>query len=210
MGVVTVQNTRYTADPLYQWNLNQILEIRGLSLASIPEIHFTNDNMSRAIVRQATMDAAGVITVDVPNSLLQTAGKLKVYVCTYERDTFQTLYKLEIVVKARAKPSDYTLEDDPEVYSFNALENYVYNQTSTAVATCSADTKKYYDETSKTVENYAEQVKNYSEQVDGYRNDAAKVLDILSITSADEGKFLRVVEGDLAWVTIVDVEGVPT
>ena len=127
MSIVTVQNTRYTADPLYQWDNNQVLEIRGLSLAFVPEIHFVNDNMDRAIVRQARKDGAGVITVDVPNSLLQKAGKLTVYVCGYAGGSFKTFYKLELVVKARVKPSDYTLEDDPEVYSFNELENLFTN-----------------------------------------------------------------------------------
>ena len=71
MANVRVEKNRYTVDPLYQWDLNQVLQIYGLSLPSVPEIHFTNDAMDRAIVKQASMDAAGVITVDVPNSLLQ-------------------------------------------------------------------------------------------------------------------------------------------
>lgn len=127
MSVVKVEKNSYTVESLYQWDLNQVLTIYGLSLPSIPEIHFTNDAMDRAIVRQASMDSAGVITADVPNSLLQKAGKMKVYVCIYQGDTFTSLYKIEIQVKARNKPGDYTLVDDPEVYSFNALENQVVN-----------------------------------------------------------------------------------
>ncbi len=128
MAVVKVENKTYTADSLYQWDKNQVLEIRGLSLAFIPEIHFTNTAMDKALVRQATMDAAGVITVDVPNSLLQKSYKITVFICTYEGDAFRTLYKLEIPVKSRPQPADYTFEDDGrEIYSFNALENLVHN-----------------------------------------------------------------------------------
>ena len=127
MSVVTVDKNTYKVDPLYQWDLNQVLEVRGLSLATIPEIHFCHMDMSRAIVRQASMDAAGVIRADIPNSLLQKPYKLQAYVCIYEGSTFKTLYKVEVPVNGRAKPADYTLEDDPEVYSFNALENEVVN-----------------------------------------------------------------------------------
>lgn len=127
MSVVTVEKNTYTAEPLYQWDKDQVLEVYGLSLASIPEVHFCHVDMSRAIVRQATMDAAGVIQVEVPNSLLQKPYKLQAFICTYAGSTFQTLYKIEIQVKERAKPADYTLEDDPEVYSFNALENLILN-----------------------------------------------------------------------------------
>lgn len=127
MAIVKVEKNNYTVEQLYQWDLNQELEIYGLSLASIPEVHFTNVAMGRAIVQQASMDAAGVVRVDVPNSLLQKPYKIVVYVCTYAGATFETQYKLEIPVKERTQPSDYTLVDDPEVYSFNALENQVVN-----------------------------------------------------------------------------------
>ena len=127
MATVNVEKSTYTVEPLYQWDVNQGLVIYGLSLASVPEVHFTNALMGKAIVRQATMDKAGVISVEVPNSLLQKPYSLQAYICTYEGSTFETQYKIEIPVKPRSKPEDYTLEDDPEVYSFNALENQVVN-----------------------------------------------------------------------------------
>jgi hypothetical protein len=83
--------------------------------------------MDRAIVRQSTMDDAGIITVDIPNSLLQKSYTIKAHICIYEGDTFKTLYTVSIPVKARKKPTDYTLENDEEIYSFNALENLVNN-----------------------------------------------------------------------------------
>lgn len=128
MAIVVVNKNIYKVDSLYQWDNNQVLEIQGLSLPTIPEIHFTNDAMDKAIVRQATMDDKGIITVEIPNSLLQKPYKITAYVCIYEDETFKSLYKLEIPVKARKKPMDYTIEDnDNEIYSFNALENLVNN-----------------------------------------------------------------------------------
>lgn len=128
MANVTVQKDRYTVDSVYQWDKDQELVITGLSLASIPEIHFTNDAMDKAIVRQSTMDDAGVITAEIPNSLLQKPYKIRAYVCIYERETFKSLYLITIPVEARSMPNDYTItSDDGEVYSFNALENQVLN-----------------------------------------------------------------------------------
>ena len=128
MAVVTVEKNRYTVDKLYQWDINQTLQIYGLSLASIPEIHFTNSAMDGAIVRQAQMNGAGVITADIPNSLLQKPNKITAYVCVYAGDTFETLYTINIPVKARQKPNDYTIEDnDEEIYSFKELDNRTNN-----------------------------------------------------------------------------------
>ena len=128
MANVTIEKTTYKVDKLYQWDKNQELIIYGLSLAKAPEIHFTNDAMENAIVRQATMDQQGVITVEIPNSLLQKPYKIHAYVCTYENDTFKSLYLISIPMIARNKPLDYTIEStDGEIYSFNALENEIEN-----------------------------------------------------------------------------------
>lgn len=143
MATVNVENGTYTVESLYQWDVNQTLVIYGLSLPSVPEVHFTNKAMGKAIVRQATMDAAGVVSAEVPNSLLQNPYPIQAYVCLYEGATFETRYKIDIPMIARNKPEDYTLKDDPEVYSFNALDNKVANalaQTTAAKAAADAAT----------------------------------------------------------------------
>lgn len=127
MAVVRVNKNTYTVDPLTQWDRGQQLQIFGLSLAQVPEVHFTNGAMQKAIVRQATMDAAGVIYTEVPDSLLQKPYTIQAFVCVYEGETFKTLYAVDIPVKGRPRPADYSIEDGEEIYSFNALENKVEN-----------------------------------------------------------------------------------
>ena len=130
MANVKVEKNRYTVDTLYQWDLNQVLEIYGLSLPATPEIHFTNDTMVRAIRRFATMDAAGVIRVEVPNAMLQATATIKALVCIREGEVFKTYHEIRIPVKARKRPADYTITDEDDIYSFLALENLVYDSVS--------------------------------------------------------------------------------
>lgn len=125
MSTVKVEKHTYTVEPFYQWDRNQTLEIYGLSLPSTPEVHFTNAAMSAAIVRQATMDSAGVITVSVPNGLLQRPYPITAHICAYVGATFETLYTLKMPVTPRTQPADYTIENDGDVYSFNELSNKV-------------------------------------------------------------------------------------
>ena len=116
----------YVTDSLYQWDVNQDLVINGLGLSMAPEIHFANANMNRAIVRRSSIDN-GVITVRIPNSLLQSALTIKAYIGVYEDETFKVIETVEIPVIGRAKPYDYTIMDeDEDIYSFNALEQLVY------------------------------------------------------------------------------------
>lgn len=129
MSQVIFEKFRYTVDPLYQWDLNQTLEINGLSIPSTAEMHYTSQAMVRAIVRPVSIDSAGIITSEIPNSLLQKPYKIIAYICVKDGTTFKTLYTIEIPVKARSKPCDYTLtHDDNEVYSFEILENLI-NET---------------------------------------------------------------------------------
>lgn len=144
MANVHIDKKSYTVDSLYQWDINQELVIYGLSLATIPEIHFTNDAMDKAIVRQATMDNAGVIRAEIPNSMLQKPYKIRAYVCIYEGDTFKSLYLITIPVNARSMPTDYTITvSDDEVYSFNALENKLENTLALSLARYEDANRKY-------------------------------------------------------------------
>lgn len=122
----------YVTDSLYQWDVNQDLIINGLNLSTAPEIHFANANMARAIVRQSTL-ASGVVTVRIPNSLLQEALTIKAHVGIYEGETFKVIETIEIPVIAKAKPLDYTIEDsDGEIYSFKAIEAALADKASNA------------------------------------------------------------------------------
>lgn len=143
MTVVTIKkNNTYTADDLFQWDANRVLEIYGLNLAALPEIHFANGRMSKAIVKQATSYENGVIKVEIPNILLETAIPIRVFVCIYEGEEFISRYSLTINVKARPKPEDYIAEDDEKIYSYNALENLVNN----TVINLKAENAAFHDE----------------------------------------------------------------
>lgn len=135
MADVVISNNKYTVDSLYQWDSNQTLTIYGVSLASAPEIHFANSSMKLAIVKNCIMDNAGIIHVDVPNSLLQKSQNINVYICNRDGETFKSLYKLVIPVIARERPGDYTESYEYEIYSLEALEVEVYALDADAEAT---------------------------------------------------------------------------
>jgi glycerophosphoryl diester phosphodiesterase len=122
----------YVTDSLNQWDLNQVLQVTGLNLTTVPEVHFSNANTDRAIVRQATM-ANQVVSVGVPNSLLQDPLRIYAHIGIYEGDTFKVVELVEIPVNPRKRPADYQIQtDDEEVYSFKQLENALANRATKA------------------------------------------------------------------------------
>ena len=119
----------YVSDSVYQWDTNQILSISGLNLTEVPEIHFANANMEKALIRQATI-SNGVISVNIPNSLLQQPVAITAYIGLYNGNVFTVVEKVLIPVIPRKRPADYVIENtDEEIYSFAALENMIANLT---------------------------------------------------------------------------------
>lgn len=124
--------SNYVVDSLNQWDLNQVLEVTGLNLTDAPEVHFSNANVERAIVRQSTMEQH-VVHVDIPNSLLQDPLRIYAHIGVYEGKTFKVVELVEIPVQPRKRPQDYQIEDtDEEVYSFKRLENELANAATKA------------------------------------------------------------------------------
>lgn len=119
----------YVTDSLNQWDLNQVLTVTGLNLAVVPEVHFSNANMDKAIVRQSTM-INHAVSVGIPNSLLQDPLTIEADIGIYEGDTFKVIEKVLIPVIPKKRPSDYQIQDsDEEIYSFNQLLNAIANMT---------------------------------------------------------------------------------
>ena len=212
MAVVTVNKRSYTVDSLYQWDIDQTLEIRGLSLPSIPAIHFSNTAMSAAIVRQATMDAAGVIRAEIPNSLLQKAYNINAYICLYSGNTFETKYKIQIPVKARTRPGDYTIEDtDGELYSFIELENQIANAVTLvdgAADTYNEAADKVIAECNGLVDECETRLDEYGTKVDGYEAQVQELIRVASGIVASELTLSAAWEGDGPYYQTVALDGV--
>lgn len=121
----------YITDSIYQWDINRDLTVSGLNLNieyGCPEVHFSNRNTDRAIVRQATW-ASRILTVRIPNSLLQEPFTIYAHIGVYEGEAFKVVEKVEIPVIPKERPSDYQIQDtDEEIYSFKALENSLSNR----------------------------------------------------------------------------------
>lgn len=194
MPVITVnKNNTYRADDVFQWDANRALEIYGLNLSALPEIHFANSKMSKAIVKQATSYANGVIKVEIPNILLETAIPIRVFVCVYEGEEFISRYSFTVNVKARPKPEDYIAEDDEKIYSYNALENLVNNTVTNLETQYNEINSKYAEavvnlntatntletatNTLETATSKAEQAKKNSDSAAKAYNDASDMVD---------------------------------
>ena len=181
-------NGYYSADRLYQWDRNQYLYIYGVSITK-PVIHFSNKSMVMSIVRQPTVNKSGVISVMIPNSLLQKNEPIYVYVCRNEGDALKTYHKFEIVVNSRAKPADYTIElDDGEVYSFVNLEQE-FNEIVGDFLELSKEVDDRINAQNNTLNNWVNRTNNieneFTEVKNGVETTNNKLNDLITLLSGE-------------------------
>lgn len=96
----------------YQWDLNRKLIIED---ASVKEVHFCNRTDNCSLVCKPYLEN-GQYLVDVPNILLQTAWKIRVYAYvgyTKHEECFEVI--------ARTKPADY-IYTETEILTWEELE----------------------------------------------------------------------------------------
>lgn len=99
---------------LYQWDLNQRLVIDDYPAGT--EAHFINRKNGTLSAPESTDVSAlvveayaegGKVYADIPNSLLQTAGELLVYIYTENGKEAHTARRTVLPIIARPKPADY-------------------------------------------------------------------------------------------------------
>ena len=112
MVKATVTNGHYTVGSAYQWDRNHVLEVHGMSVAGVPELHFAHGGLETAVVQPTTIDASGVLRALIPNDMLEQAQSINAYVCTKVGASFQSLLKIVVPVHSRPRPTDSTEEVD--------------------------------------------------------------------------------------------------
>lgn len=108
-------------DALYRYDLNQKLKIFNSGLTSAPAVHFANKKSVEALVVQSTI-SGGVITVDIPNQLLEMPFEIVAFVYTEVNNVGTTIDKIRIPVIDRPKPMDYQYSDNITIMTYGKIE----------------------------------------------------------------------------------------
>ena len=92
-----------TVSGLHQWDYGQKLEIHGLALPTMIEVHFACLNMTEAIVRIGTT-SGGVTTVAIPDGCLEQDTPLRAWVYVLDESSGRTERTIVLPIEKRTKP----------------------------------------------------------------------------------------------------------
>lgn len=92
---------------LTQWDYGQILEIYGLDVTGNAEVHFAlRRKQTEAVITQPEVKE-NVLSVRIPDMLLETGEEIAAYVYVADADSGETVRTIHFPVKRRQKPGDY-------------------------------------------------------------------------------------------------------
>ena len=92
-----------TVSGLHQWDYGQKLEIHGLALPALIEVHFACLNMTEAVPRVGTT-VDGVTTVAIPDGCLEHDTPLRAWVYVIDTTSGKTERTIHLPIIARTKP----------------------------------------------------------------------------------------------------------
>lgn len=115
---------KVTTDSLYQWDVNQILEITGANLTTAPPIHFGNKARDKAVIVQSEI-VDGVIRVPIPNTLVAEPFPIYAFLVIIDGDVANTKQVFEIPIVTRPEPADYEFIDDKDVINYEYLSQRI-------------------------------------------------------------------------------------
>lgn len=96
---------------LYQWDLNQTITVKHLDFEKAPVFHFCNRKSKESLAVQSHATGNGY-TANVPNILLQQALKITAFIYYEGNGIGRTVFRTEIPVEPKPKPTDYLYDDN--------------------------------------------------------------------------------------------------
>ena len=127
--------SEYQSENLTQWDSDQVLQVSGVTYETTPAIHFANKKSDKALVITPTL-ASGVLTADIPNSLLRQPYPIVAYVYSYDNDSGNTDLGITIPIIQRIQPDDYVFTGDKGLLTLaaiNAKVDTLISQSTTKV-----------------------------------------------------------------------------
>ena len=114
----------YQTEGLTQWDADQVLQISGVTYETTPAVHFANKKSDKALVVTPTV-SSGVLTVDIPNSLLRQPYPIVAYIYSYDNDSGSTNLGITIPVTPRVEPDDYIFQGDTGFITLASINSKV-------------------------------------------------------------------------------------
>jgi hypothetical protein len=134
-------------DELWQYDFGQKIEVTGIELPDVCEVHFQYDNLTetKTVTGYKQEDA---LIIDIPNEALTSRGIIKLYIYLVSSEEGKTVNVAIMHVNRRMKPEGFEVPEDIDLFHHTLLAANEYMQQ-TKSAKKSAETAANQAENAK-------------------------------------------------------------
>ena len=101
-------------DDVWQYDFGQILQIEGLSLPPVVEVHYANKGEDIALP-QTGVTEGGITTAPIPNEILKEKGAFTAYIFVTDGESGETCYTINGYVNKRPPVKGFNTPEDQEI-----------------------------------------------------------------------------------------------
>lgn len=157
----------------YQYDEGHVLEVKVPGSVTSAEVHYWTRNAQKAeayAVGSITQEADGTYTItsNIPNSLFETYGNMRVYIVVTSDSASVVTYEGYIHVTQRAMPDDY-VDDDPDNQARRVLVEA--QEAANAAAQSAADAASTLDDVEEVAESIPADYSTLSQDVTDLKAD---------------------------------------
>ena len=139
-------------DELWQYDFGQKIQVTGIELPDVCEVHFQYDNLTetKTVTGYKQEDA---LIIDIPNEALTSRGIIKLYIYLVSSEEGRTVNVAIMHVNRRMKPEGFEVPEDIDLFHHTLLAANEYMQQT-----------KSAKKSAETAANQAEDAKNAAEE----------------------------------------------
>lgn len=142
-------------DELWQYDFGQKIQVTGIELPDVCEVHFQYDNLTetKTVTGYKQEDA---LIIDIPNEALTSRGIIKMYIYLVSSEEGRTVNVAIMHVNRRMKPEGFEVPEDIDLFHHTLLAANEYMQQT-----------KSAKKSAETAANQAEDAKKAAEEAAG-------------------------------------------
>lgn len=142
-------------DELWQYDFGQKIQVTGIELPDVCEVHFQYDNLTETKTVTGYKQENALI-IDIPNEALTSRGIIKLYIYLVSSEEGRTVNVAIMHVNRRMKPEGFEVPEDIDLFHHTLLAANEYMQQT-----------KSAKKSAETAANQAEDAKNAAEAAVG-------------------------------------------
>lgn len=174
-------------DELWQYDYGQKIQIKGLDLPEVFEVHFAWKDIEKAkVVTGSTVD--GVSTADIPNIALEQRRMITAYIYLSDTTEGETVNTILLPVNRRKAPENFEAPEDVDLFHHTLAAAAEYQRQAKESEERAADRladaeawahgrKDHPDQAHDNAKYYADQAAKSAAEVPGKAEQAKKDID---------------------------------